>query len=278
MIIAKPNGGLCNRMRVINSCMHLIQENAVPNFQLIWEKNSLLNASFSQIFQPLVNVNMIERSRRLDYFRYYQFAGKSSIKQKLAKLVLRPFIFNYKYYDDKTIMKFRFMEQYWDKGHSNAIFNTCEDFYLLKPSSNYFHLFKPIESLQARIDYLVSSFQQSTIGVHIRRTDNLISTQISKKEFFLNKIDRILSKRPDTLFYLSTDDLEIEAEFKIKYGHTILTLTDKDTNRESLKGIEDAVIDLYALSQTNYILGSYFSSFSDVASWINGAPLQIVKS
>jgi hypothetical protein len=100
---------------------------------------------------------------------------------------------------------------------------------------------------------------------------------VSKRELFIDKIEDILSTRPDTLFYLASDDMKICNDFKKMFGHSILTLTDKDFSRSSRKGIEDAIIDLYALSNTNRILGSYWSSFTDVASWLRDIPIEIIK-
>ena len=42
----------------------------------------------------------------------------------------------------------------------------------------------------------------------------------------------------------------------------------KEMNRDTPNGIRDAVVDLYCLSKTKYIYGSYWSSFSDIAARI----------
>jgi hypothetical protein len=42
----------------------------------------------------------------------------------------------------------------------------------------------------------------------------------------------------------------------------------KELNRNSQQGITDAVVDMFCLSKTKYIYGSYWSSFSDIASVI----------
>jgi hypothetical protein len=49
-------------------------------------------------------------------------------------------------------------------------------------------------------------------------------------------------------------------------------------SRKSVGGIQDAAIDLWILSRTQKILGSYRSSFSETASEIRGIPLKIIKS
>jgi hypothetical protein len=43
--------------------------------------------------------------------------------------------------------------------------------------------------------------------------------------------------------------------------------------RNLQKGIQDAVVDMYCLAGCQKIIGSYFSSFSEVAAQINGIEL-----
>lgn len=279
MIIVNPNAGLCNRMRVINSCLYLAQINNVSHIHVHWEKNELLNATFEDIFQPSERIILINKSRHLNYFRNYAFRQNNKLNYfgRVKKLLLKVSSLKYKYYDDEIIVPYRFHDEYWAQNHRNAVFNTCEDIYELKPHTNFYQLFQPTDILQERIKINTQSFCDNTIGIHIRRTDNFTAKEFSKTELFIATVSEILFKNPDAKFYLSTDDLIVEQIFKHKFGNKILTLTNKDLSRSSKKGIEDAVVDLYSLSRATMILGSYWSSFSAVASWLTQIPLQIVK-
>ena len=52
----------------------------------------------------------------------------------------------------------------------------------------------------------------------------------------------------------------------------------QSVRRDTLAGMQDAVVDLFCLSRTRKLLGSYWSSFSDMAAELSGIPLQIVKT
>ena len=86
-----------------------------------------------------------------------------------------------------------------------------------------------------------------------------------------------LEKCPNMMFFVSTDDIEIKKQLLENFrGNCIINNMDK-TSRNTKKGMEDAVIDLYMLASTNKILGSYYSSYSEGASAIGHIPLVVVK-
>ena len=51
----------------------------------------------------------------------------------------------------------------------------------------------------------------------------------------------------------------------------------KEFSRTDVKGVQDAVIDLYSLAASCKIYGSYFSSFSDIAARIGDIPLKVIR-
>jgi hypothetical protein len=60
-----------------------------------------------------------------------------------------------------------------------------------------------------------------------------------------------------------------------KFGSRIITSKGAAT-RNTTEGIQDAVVDLYALSRTHKILGSFYSSFSEIAAQLGSCELQIL--
>ena len=52
MIIIQPSGGLCNRMRVINSGWRLARERH-DQLKVLWNCNAELNCPFESLFQPV---------------------------------------------------------------------------------------------------------------------------------------------------------------------------------------------------------------------------------
>ena len=66
-------------------------------------------------------------------------------------------------------------------------------------------------------------------------------------------------------FFLCTDRPEHYESFLNRYGRERIYHIPRKHFDRSQKQIETALIDLYLLSQTRYILGSSYSCFSDVA-------------
>ncbi|MCD8298085.1 MAG: hypothetical protein LUC88_10985 [Prevotella sp.] len=110
------------------------------------------------------------------------------------------------------------------------------------------------------------------VGVHIRGTDNVKSKLHSPFNVFVNFINKELIKDPNTKFYLATDEIEFKKKLIDMFDDIIITNREV-LNRNSLEGMEGALIDLYCLSKTDYIIGSYYSSFSEIAAEIGGIKL-----
>jgi len=274
VIIAKPNGGLGNRMRVIHSCIALSRENGSP-VKVFWKKDPGLNAGLHDIFKPIPEAPLLQAPfYLLCFIASKRLAEKSGIFSWMPALVNR----GYHYYDDELVESKRFLPGYWNKGHHKVIFNTCFDFF--KEGVNipgYASLFKPVDKIQERIDEITRQFNEATVGIHIRRTDHQSAKEYSSLHLFTGRIDELLATDSSRLLYLSTDDAATEEQLKKKYPGRIITLLHKDLDRNSAKGIEDAVTDMYCLSKTSLVLGSFASTFSQIAAAIGQVPLIIVK-
>jgi len=57
------------------------------------------------------------------------------------------------------------------------------------------------------------------------------------------------------------------------FGDRIIVLPDVDTSRNSVRGMQDALVELYVLSRTNKIFGSHQSSYSETAAQIGNYSL-----
>lgn len=259
MIIVKPNGGLGNRMRVINSAICLAEKNDHPAVKVLWKKDPGMNASIADIFKPINDISTIENKLLMTCYFY------------APKL-----IGSYQYYDDDSVIAKQFNDEYWNRNHYNVVLNTCFDFYELNSQTNFYHIFQPAENLQQRINEVCATWQDDVIGVHIRRTDNVPASCNSKTSDFIGRMEQELVINSNIKFYLSTDDPETEKSLQLRFGDRVRMMGNKNLNRNIKSGIEDAVIDMYCLSRTNLILGSYSSSFSAVASAIGKIPLEIV--
>ncbi len=269
-LILEPQGGLANRMRVIASGLWLgrITGNLVT---VVWTLNKGLNSPFEKLFEPIENC--IITSRRLPFYFFRSEYKKPPIKKVLIRLINTLFAYNYIIIEDPGVILLQERRLDFSDFRENLktpYFRTCEEF---GDNTLEFNNFIPVPEIQQRIDLQCSRFTPKTIGLHIRRTDHEIAIRNSPVELFINRIKNDLEKDPDINYFLSTDDAETESQIRSLFGDKIMTI-DKEYTRNSIKGIKDAVIDLFCLSRTSKIYGSYWSSFSDIASKIGKTKIE----
>lgn len=269
MIIIEPFGGLANRMRVIASGLWL-QKKLDCKLTCIWPQNQDLYAGFDDLFEDIDGLNIIQKSYKYKYLKSTQF--KKNSKFYLARFINK--LIGVDYY----IKELDYVDQVWteeidivsiSEKYRNVYVKTCEEF-----GDNYseFQNFTPINKLLTKINNIKEQFDGNTIGLHIRRTDNIQSIEYSPLELFIETINLNIEKNINVNFFLSTDDIEVENELISKYRKRIITYK-KELSRQSVVGMQDAVVDLFCLSNTKLIYGSYWSSFSDIASRIGGVKL-----
>lgn len=135
-----------------------------------------------------------------------------------------------------------------------------------------FDVFKPVVKLQRRIDAVALQLKQEAVGVHIRRTDNERSIANSPTEAF---VERMRREPESTRFYLATDDEGVKAELRQAFPDRIVVLPRK-ADRGSQQGMEDAVVEMFALSRCRRVLGSSCSTYSMTAAMLGRIPLETV--
>lgn len=241
-------------MRVINSGWRLARERQ-EKLQIIWNCNAELNCPFESLFQPvtefkITSIHSVADPRKL----FYQKTARS-------------------YLTNEEILAHRNPDGCLDKDYvanlkSNVYIFTWEWFY---PSEDY-HLFIPTDALQTRIDEMTGRFGPSCVGVHIRRTDNQPAISKSSTQSFIESMQKELDADPDTMFYLATDDMTEEQRLREAFPGRILSNQNRCLKRDSVAGMHDAMLDLYCLAATRKIIGSYFSSFTDIAADMRGIP------
>src|SRR5690606_35662462 len=131
----------------------------------------------------------------------------------------------------------------------------------------------PIFSEKIRLNS--EKFAENTVGIHIRRTDNISAIEASPNYLFERKIEEYLQENLATNFFLATDDPGVERHFKEKYPDNVMAYP-KTYGRDSKDGIVDALVELQLLAKTSVIYGSYWSSYSEMASRIGKIKLHIL--
>ena len=257
--------GLANRMRVLASGIELAKKTG-NKISFFWKKNSECNVNFEDIFCDIDFDFVTIKTLSLKNFILFR---NSKINLYLPSL-LRYFFFN-KRYENITTLKNTELIYFFNK--KKIYINTCHSFYNHFPINE---IFVPKEQIFIKINSITNNFNKNTIGLHIRRTDNLISVNFNSISDYINIIDNEIKFNFNVKFYLATDDSFVKDQIiklykdRILYNRGVL-------NRNSSQGIIDAVIDLWCLSKTNKIIGSYYSSYSEIAAELGDINLEILK-
>ena len=253
MLIIQPSGGLCNRMRVINSGRELARRRK-EKLLVLWYLCPELNCPFESLFQPvtdpdikIINIRSLYDPRKLFYqLTASQRFGNDDILQNKT---------------DGTLH-----EDFFRSLKRNVYLFTWEHFY---PVSDY-SLYRPAPALQERIDSFTREFAPRCTGVHIRRTDNAISMGKSTTEQFIAEMEKELSLHPEARFFLATDDQTEEDRLRALFPGKIISNQSRTIDRNSVAGMHDALLDLYCLAACDKLIGSYWSSFTDIAADMRG--------
>jgi hypothetical protein len=160
------------------------------------------------------------------------------------------------------------------KGYDTRKWEAYKNVYIVSysrfhPNKDHYADFRPGAEVLRLVDRETEGCTGDTIGMHIRRTDNGKSIENSPLERFEAAIELELAKNDRTNFYVASDSAETKSHLQQKYGQRILCNMDQ-ADRDSADGVVQAAVELYALSRTQRVYGSYWSSFSHTAAHIGG--------
>jgi len=258
-----PIGGLCNRMRAMASGVYVARKLGCP-VSFYWNENRECFAAFSDLFQPV----LVDGVSVIPYARSDFYLALDRKRNLYLPGVIRSFIFDNQLVDsqcmdDNEIEKLR--------GHiymiSGGFVAKC---YSLTA------LFVPTLEIQEQINELKSHYSEHVFGIHIRRTDNTWSIQKNEIDDYLRFMDQKIETCPDATFYLASDSMEVKQLMIDRYGDRIV-YHKAILERTSVQGMKDAVVDLWCLSLTKEIIGSYHSSYSDIAAELGAIELKILE-
>ncbi|MEQ9443833.1 MAG: hypothetical protein RIG62_32635 [Cyclobacteriaceae bacterium] len=276
MIILIPNAGLCNRMRAIDSTIALSQEIGAP-LRIYWKQNDVLNCRFHDLFEPIPEAlaNIIEVQKVPVFFRNVE-----NIRQAPLRFMFENF---QKTYINKRLLSQEVSRLHRDcfdfktlAAHKNILIEAESRFFGGKTTPMY-QYFKPIYEIEAAIQEVTQPFSAHTIGVHIRRSDNEKAINHSPLELFIQVMQKEISFDPRTTFFVASDSESTKKTLIGIFGDKLMFSNQKKGDRNTKEGMKQAVVDLYALSKTKKLLGSYWSSFSHTASHLSGIQEIIVR-
>ena len=268
-----PYGGLANRMKAIEALIALMEDTGAHGTS-IWFKHVGLNCSFAQLFQPLDVPNLTFRDAS---FADYLLNDRPRKKNLYLPYLLEKIRFDSCLHEDevtqKTYNNFDFRQ--WVLSNRRTFLSACLQFYSSSREERFSSL-NPIPQLQERINERCENFSNHTIGVHIRRTDNTFSIKNSPTELFIQRMKEEANKYSDVHFYLASDSPEEKKKLISVFGDRIITDW-SPVSRSTTQGVQDALVELYALSRTRKIIGSYYSSYSATAAEIGKIPHEVIQ-
>ena len=267
-----PSGGLANRMRSIASAYTLAQQVGI-GLQVIWFQDWAVNAPFSSIFMPTSNLPL--RDATLSDMLVYDRARRRNLW--LPALAQR-LLFERRLHEDTILslmdQKFDFVG--WVRGHYCYI-SSYMDFYPYD-SLLLHELFVPVREITEAVSRNREQLGSTrSIGIHIRRTDHVVSILKSPTSLFVDKMKEETDRHDDTKFYLATDSNEVKYKLKSIFGSRIVT-PDAEARRDNIEGIRGGLVDMYTLASTSKIYGSQGSSFSKMASRLGNIELRQLEN
>ena len=266
MITFVPVGGLANRIRSIQSAISLSGDDEL---RIYWFKDQGLNCNFYQLFEPIPLQNVTLKETNLWDKLCFDRPRKKNL---YVPLVFQKLHFDACLYENQTKVGY-INYKHWKDMHTSVYLASYNQFYTVTTDLN--RLFIPIPHIQKKIDDACSSHSAYTIGIHIRRGDHNIAIQKSPINLFITAMENAIDQNPQTNFYLATDSESDKQLLKNKFGNRIIT-SQQAAERNTTSGIQNAVVDLYALSKTHTIFGSYYSSFSEIAAQLGNNKLHIL--
>lgn len=256
-IYFRPDGGLGNRMRSLLSAYQYCEKNSIKLI-VIWLLDNGFNCKFEDIFLisnfPKAKFIYVKYNT-INIFRNYRIIDLI-IKRKCL-------------YIEENISE---LSQIDEIKENNVYIHSYEPFF----ETNMYYLFEFVDEIKNMANCIINDYDK-TIGVHIRRTDNSDAIKHSPLELFIEKIRKEINS--GAKIYLATDSNEVKCSLIDSFGNDkIITNINAELNRSSKNGIINAAIDMYILSKTEKIYGSYWSSFSDVSAKINNIPLVVLNT
>lgn len=278
MITLIPVGGLANRIRTIASALTLA-EHSEHELRIIWFKDNGLNCRFDQLFCPPQAFPQVtvREATHMDLLRYDRPRRRNLFLPRFAQR----FLFDECLYEQQIPL---LMEQHFDfglwakvwlPGGKHLYMASYSAFYPYQPELLR-NFFVPTEAIRRRATEVTRSFDSHTIGVHIRRTDNVQSIALSPLSLFIGQMEKELADNPLANFYVASDSPEDKEALCRHFGDRIRTHR-FSADRRRADGIQDALAEMLVLSATQKIIGSCWSSFSEIAAGLAGIPCIILK-
>lgn len=271
MMIVEPCAGLGNRLLGLASA-HAAAEKLERELVVIWKREVGCNVRADELFDlPMQVVEISENGLKKEPLAQIQGNRVKKKWRKKAGLFLEC--------DDVERIKKEcgyegLLETF--KKEPVVYFKTFGPVCEVGPDT--YRFLKPCKSIEAKGAELFAKLNGHAVGVHVRRTDHTEAIANSPLSLFIERMKRELAADKQTVFFVATDDAGVKEELGAKFADGQLIFNEKGIiDRDSKAGLEDALVEMLALSRCRKILGSYNSTFSLLPSYIGDIPLEVVS-
>ena len=261
-LIVIPVGGLSNRLRVIASAYTLSRRYDIKLI-VLWNMNIYLGCKYKKLF-----------SNKAEFKICNVYDNHITHRLLRGLLKLENHNRNLKVIDERNFEDMCKQAGFQDTiinaiSSGNVLIETCKQF-----ADTDYSFIDWNQKLVRRKDEILDG-RKPYIAIHIRRTDHQIAIESSTDDKFCRIIESKLKEKKK--IYLATDDVELEHILINRYGNEhIFCNTDDNRSRKSTSGMQNAVIDILCLAESELIYESYGSSFGEMASILGNTPLEEV--
>ncbi len=262
-IVAACRAGLGNRIKCIISTLRRCDEEEAKGINTIpcvyWPENNACGCKFEELFDDILVLKEIGKSEletvEVDEWHNDAYINKSwKLRSKFSGNI------DFKYHKLSVEEKIEFLPYLW----------------ITKPK-------KDIEDVVwAFTQQYKESFDKcEVIGVHIRKGDfkGLYDGRknISQEKDFMERMKCLLEVNPDYKFLLCTEDEETEERFRLRFGSNhIIWFPKRFRDRNNTNGVKEAFVDMLLLSKCQIIIGTFLSTFTEIAWWLGNCKAQVV--
>lgn len=274
-IIIIPSMGFANRLRFI-ACAKLSLSFLSKNFFIDWQKCSGFNCNYNKIFEKIKDISMINRKDYLD--SNYLFFGYVHLS-KIIEMIN----------NDKD----KEYEYLVVTGGHQIIPKSEQIFKWIKNKQNFYKSIYWNKDIENRIGIFTKKNNidfKNTIAIHIRYIQEDFDRKDIKHNSFLDfnlnspiekfiEYIKLVDSSKEIILFTNSNYVK----YKIKQISSqvtcrIIIFSNNFYNRLSTNNILDSILEFNIMSRCKMIIGSYLSSFSDEASYINNIPKLIVLS
>jgi hypothetical protein len=275
-IISINLGGISNRIKCLIS-MERLGEKYSRKVYLYWPLNHTCGAKFSDLFENKVEEigkEELSKIKRREMWVFEDYSVSKPVKDYPKKYLITGswrFLLDGKYFT-------RYPELDRKEGVDLKFSNLPEE--IKNEFISRLKKIKPLNNIQKEIDNFSKKHKMSNlIGVHIRRGDfadrNVSPGRVSTDEKFIEKMKEFIKEDNKTKFFLCTDSQEMEEKIEKEFPKRIIKFKKSSFTRTDVRATQEGLIDLYLLSKTKYILGTYRSTFTELAWWLGGCTAKI---